>query len=246
MANLIIDIGNTRAKLTLFEGELPVETESTDNTSLEALPRFATRRPLDHVIVGSVVNITPEAEQRILALGTPVLWFTPKTPVPLIENTYRTPHTLGADRLAAVLGARLLQPNRDVLVIDAGTCITYDLLDHDGRYLGGNISPGVHMRLTALHEHTARLPLVELEGTIPPLGYNTETAIRSGVITGIQHEIMGIVGQLRLARPSLLVYLTGGDSLTLDTATRSIILSDPHLVARGLNRILQYNVYEKH
>ncbi len=242
MANLIIDIGNTRAKLTAFDGTEPIETVNTDNGTLSGLPAFVARHCFDHAIVGSVVDIASEAREQIEAVGVPVLWFNANTVVPFVENTYRTPHTLGADRLAAVLGAMLVCPGQDVLVIDAGTCITYDLLSRDGRYLGGNISPGMYMRLMALNEHTGRLPLVEAAGSTPPLGYDTETAIRSGVKHGIEHEIVGFINQVRISRPSLVVYLTGGDCLAFDANTRSILRADSHLVARGLNCILMHNL----
>lgn len=242
MANLIIDIGNTRTKLTVFDGSVPLASTTTDNATVEALVAFAAQQVLEHIIVGSVVDIAPQAHSRILSLGLPVLWFDPQTPVPLIENTYRTPHTLGADRLAAVLGAMLLCPDHDILVIDAGTCITYDLIERSGRYLGGNISPGLHMRLSALHEHTGRLPQITAEGDTPPIGYDTETAIRSGVVHGIEHEIMGCIRHIRLHRPDITIYLTGGDCLVFDASIKSIIHTDSHLVARGLNRILQHNL----
>ncbi len=240
--NLIIDIGNTRAKLTAFHDGQPADTAVTDNQELLELGEFAKRHPFSRIVVASVVDITPQARQNIEQLGLPVLWFGPDTPVPLIENTYHTPRTLGADRLAAVVGAVGLRPHQDLLIIDAGTCITYDLVDRQGRYLGGNVSPGMHMRLLALHEHTARLPLVKAEGSRPPIGYDTETAIRSGVIWGIQHEIAGTIRDQRVSRPSLMVYLTGGDCLAFDASTKSIIHTDSFLVARGLNSILEFNI----
>ena len=125
-----------------------------------------------------------------------------------------------------MVGAVSLNPQRDLLIIDAGSCITYDLVDSRGSYLGGNISPGLHMRLMAMHEHTGRLPLVEAEGSIPPVGYDTETAIRSGAVLGIQHEVAGTIQAMRLKRPSLGVYLTGGDHLIFDASTKSIIKTD--------------------
>lgn len=240
--NLIIDIGNTRAKLTAFKDGDPTETVVTDNHALMGLKDFATKHSFSHVIVANVIDIAPEGHRNIESLGLPVLWFRPDTPVPLIQNTYRTPHTLGADRLAAVVGAVSMSPQRDLLIIDAGSCITYDLVDSRGHYLGGNISPGLHMRLLAMHEHTGRLPLVEAEGSTPPVGYDTETAIRSGAVLGIQHEVGGTIQAMRLKRPSLGVYLTGGDILFFDASTRSIIKTDSHLVAKGLNRILDYNL----
>jgi type III pantothenate kinase len=145
------------------------------------------------------------------------------------------------DRLAAVIAANHLKPGKDLLVIDAGTCITYDFIDKDGRYHGGNISPGMQMRFKALNYFTNKLPLVASQGEIEFHGQTTETAIRSGVIYGIEHEISGYILQLQKNYPDLLVFLTGGDDFSFDTKLKSVIFADRFLVLKGLNRILEYN-----
>jgi len=239
--NLTIDIGNTQAKLVVFDGENPVEEQRTSNTSLEALSNIIAHYPIEKGIVSSVANLASPTEMLLSCLPFPVLRLTPTTPVPFIVNEYRTPSTLGADRLAAVVGAVVLQPGKDLLIIDAGTCITYDFLDSNGHYKGGNISPGLHMRLQAMHDQTARLPLVEAEGERPSIGYDTETAIRSGAIEGIKFEIEGYIRLYKKKFPSLLVFLTGGDHFDFDTPIKNTIFADNFLVARGLNRILAYN-----
>ena len=140
-----------------------------------------------------------------------------------------------------MVGAQLLQPGKDLLVIDAGTCLTYEFIDAQGNYHGGNIAPGKLMRFKALHSYTAKLPLIEAEGNIPELGYNTETAIRSGVIKGMEFEISGYITHLQKKYPELLVFLTGGDEFSFDTNLKNIIFADKFLVLKGLNRILEYN-----
>ena len=237
---LIIDIGNTVAKLVAFDGDEPVEEVRTSNESLAALGAFAAKYAFTHGIVGAVREITPQAEDRLQALHIPLLRFTSSTPVP-ITNRYRTPQTLGSDRLAAAVGARSLKPGKDLLIIDAGTCVTYEVIDALGNYWGGNIAPGMHMRLRALHEFTAKLPLVEAEGAVPGMGYDTDTAIRSGVLRGMKYEIEGYIRSMRAKYPKLLVFLTGGDKRNFDTTIKSIIFADKFIVPRGLNKILDYN-----
>ena len=146
-----------------------------------------------------------------------------------VRLAYRTPHTLGVDRLAAVLGARSLQPQGHLLVIDAGTCITFDVLLADGRYIGGNISPGLSMRLAAMHAHTARLPLVDAQGELPLLGLDTPTALR-----GIAYEIEGYVRRLREEYGAISTFLTGGNRSDFPVSAESCTFADEYLVARGL------------
>ena len=143
--------------------------------------------------------------------------------------------------MAAVVGAYEQFPGKDILVIDAGTCITYEFIDAAGRYHGGNISPGVQMRFKALHEFTGRLPLVCREGRRLSLGKDTDTAMREGVLKGMEYEISGYIMAMKHKYPELLVFLTGGDEFSFDTNLKSIIFADRFLVLKGLNRILNYN-----
>lgn len=237
---LVIDIGNTVAKLVAFDGDEPIKEIKTSNDTLADLPSFVSEFAFERGIVGTVRDITPEAEQQLTALPFPILRFTSDTPIP-ISNRYRTPHSLGTDRLAAAVGASSLKPKKDLLIIDAGTCITYEVIDANGNYWGGNIAPGMHMRLRALHEFTARLPLVSPDGEVPGMGYDTETAIRSGVLRGMKYEIEGYIKSMRAKYPSLLVFLTGGDKINFDTNIKNIIFADKFIVPRGLNKILDYN-----
>ena len=237
---LIIDIGNTVVKMVAFRGDEPVDVVRSEDGKFSCLDAFVDKYNFRCGIVGTVRDLTDSETKALSRLPFPILRFSSDTPVP-ITNRYRTPETLGSDRLAAVIGASSLKPGKDLLIIDAGTCITYEVIDARGNYWGGNIAPGMQMRLRALHEFTARLPLVEAEGEVPGMGYNTETAIRSGVLRGMKYEIEGYIKSMRSKFPHLLVFLTGGDHINFDTNIKNIIFSDKYIVPRGLNKILDYN-----
>lgn len=236
--NLIVDIGNNSAKYYLFNGNQIVLHSRRANDSYGIVDEWHKEFGIDKIIVSSVVDLGQECKEAFAAPGCPVLWFGSGTPVPLTVD-YDTPGTLGSDRLAAATGAWCEAPGRNMLVIDCGSAITIDFVDRNGHYRGGNIAPGIKMRLLALHDYTSRLPLVEKEGELPVLGHNTETAIRSGVIKGICHEIDGYIDEFKEIYGDVLVFLTGGDEKTLKNNIKSRIFADKYLVAKGLNRILQ-------
>ena len=238
--HLIIDIGNTSAKIAVFsQGEIKKMIRCS-NQSLEGLDILCQSYSIQKGIWASVISINEKVRQQLQQLPFPMLEFTYQTPIP-IQNLYRTPQTLGVDRLAAVIAAYTQKPHHPALVIDAGTCITYDFINEHGQYQGGNISPGMEMRFKALHEYTSKLPRIQASGETLLYGNTTETAIRSGVIRGIEHEISGYIQHLEKNYPSLLVFLTGGDDFSFDTNLKSGIFADGFLVLKGLNRILDYN-----
>lgn len=159
-----------------------------------------------------------------------------------ITVRYKTPNTLGKDRLAAVVGAHSLLPERDLLVIDAGTAITYEVVEAPGIYLGGNISPGMTTRFKALNHFTKKLPLVSEPEEISLIGTDTVTAIQDGVVNGIVYEMDGYIEALRQKYPNLFVFLTGGHSFYFESRLKNSIFADINLVLTGLNIILEYNV----
>lgn len=239
--NLIIDIGNTCVKLVCFNEGKVVEEQRTDKDDAVALQSFCSRYPFSRGICSSVSDISEEYSAALSSLPFSMMEFKSGiTRVPII-NKYNTPLTLGSDRLAAVVGANWLQPGRDVLVIDIGTCVTFDFINSIGEYLGGNISPGPTMRLKALNHFTARLPFVERRGDTPDFGMDTTTAIRSGVMNGIKYEIEGYIHSFLAKYPQLFVYLTGGVHLNLQFSENLSIFADDFIVPKGLNRILEYN-----
>ncbi len=238
--NLVIDVGNTAAKLAVFEGGALREVLYDSNRTLEQLPAFYLRHSPERAIWASVVDLPEEARERLESLPIPLIHLDEHTRIP-VENLYETPHTLGYDRIAAVVGAVGRFPDRNLLVIDVGTCITYEFVDAGARYHGGNISPGIQMRFRALHEFTGRLPFVKREGRELPMGKDTDTAIRAGVLKGVEYEIGGYILEMKYKYPELLVFLTGGDEISFDTNVKNIIFADRFLVLKGLNRILEYN-----
>ena len=158
-----------------------------------------------------------------------------------INILYNTPHTLGADRLAGAVGAMTETKGCNLLIIDIGTCITYDVVTSSGEYLGGNISPGPKMRFSALHDYTSRLPFVDGVGECPEIGYDTETAMRSGVLTGVGYEVSGYIEKMSKEYDNLVVYITGGVKLPLLYSCSIDVKEDRYIVPKGLNRILEYN-----
>jgi type III pantothenate kinase len=170
--------------------------------------------------------------------------FSANTPVPY-KNSYKTPQTLGLDRIALVAAAFEKYPNKNVLVIDAGTCITYDFLDKSGTYHGGAISPGIAMRFMALNTFTDRLPLVSTEKSAMDksnfLGKSTLESIQAGVLVGVSHEITGFVEAYCEKHPDLTIILTGGDVQTLSKSIKNTIFAPAYFLLEGLNSILEFN-----
>lgn len=239
--NLIIDIGNTCIKLVAFDSGKVVDERRSDKNDVAALKDFCNRHSFTAGIFSAVSDISGEYKSALQTLPFRMIELRSGiTRVP-IKNMYATPGTLGTDRLAAAVGANMLQPGHDLLIIDIGTCVTFDFVNSKGEYLGGNISPGPSMRLKALNDYTARLPLVSRKGDTPDVGNDTETAIRSGVINGVKYEVEGYIRFFLAKYPQLFVYLTGGVHLNLEFSKNLPIFADDFIVPKGLNRILEYN-----
>lgn len=162
-----------------------------------------------------------------------------------IENLYQTPETLGKDRLAAAVGANELFPNQNLLVIDAGTAITYDLVSEQNQFIGGNISPGLEMRFKALNQFTGKLPLVSYSDNFQPIGRNTTEAIRAGVQNGILFEMAQNIDFFNRNYQNLQIIMTGGDSYFFDKKLNYSIFVHFNLTLIGLNRILEHNAENK-
>lgn len=238
--NLIIDIGNSVAKVAAFEeGELR-DLVYLSNATLSGLNDFLAKYPFERGIIASVVHLTDEVEEVLRGIPFRMITLDASVKLPVV-NGYDTPHTLGYDRIAAAVGAWNIQPQRNLLVIDVGTCITYEFISSDGRYAGGNISPGISMRFKAMNVCTSKLPLLGPDGEVKLIGSDTETAMRSGVLKGIEFEMTGYITSLKEKYPDLLVFLTGGNSFSFDSQIKNIIFADRYLVLKGLNAILEYN-----
>jgi type III pantothenate kinase len=242
--NLIIDKGNTFSKVFIFDNEKIVARARFETLDVFLLDKIFKEYSIDCSIYSHVGN-KEEEPLAYLQAHSHFVQYNYLTPLPII-NKYASPETLGLDRIAVVCAAYCIFPLENVLCIDMGTCITYDIINKQAEYLGGAISPGIQMRFKALHTFTAQLPLIQPEGRMPKLiGDSTENSIKSGVVNGTVQEIMGVIGQYQLNYPNLQVLMCGGDLAFFDTQLKNSIFARPDLVAEGLNTILQYNVQLK-
>jgi len=238
--NLVIDVGNTLIKAGIFEGKKLICLETTTKLDKSFVEFLLRQYPsIEKGIFSIVGKVEPEIIQ-FLTEEKNFLEFSGSTPVPVI-NLYRTPKTLGSDRLAAVVSAHLLYPEDALLVIDAGTCITYDFLTSANEYIGGGISPGIKLRFKSLNDYTSKLPLLEPAEIDYLAGKTTHESIMSGVMNGIICEIKGLIDWYSRQYESHKVVMTGGDLLFFEKPLKSIIFAVPNLVLLGLNEILEYN-----
>jgi type III pantothenate kinase len=237
---LTIDLGNTRAKAGVFLHGKLIRRVLFERTNPEPLKKLFTSHKIEEAILGSVVE-NQAAIERIVSNYTRLNTLQSITRFP-IRNNYKTPETLGADRLACAVGASVLFPGKNVLSIDAGTCIKYDIVDRNGVYLGGSISPGIAMRFTALHTFTGKLPLVVPAPFKGFIGKDTRTSILTGVVQGAIYELEGFVRRYKKEFPGLKIILTGGDAPRLAKHLNFSIFASPDLVLVGLNRILEYDI----
>jgi type III pantothenate kinase len=235
--NIAIDAGNTRIKVGIFEGHML--SEKHQFISLSDLKAFLETRHFQNSIV-STVGLESNEIADVVNVTDLSLTLSHLLPLP-VNIRYATPHTLGVDRIAAVCGAWDLFPGLHCLVIDAGTCITYEWLDRAGNYFGGSISPGLEMRLKAMHTFTARLPLVAINSSIDLVGNNTEHAMQSGAWYGVVAEMEGIIDEYKKKYDPLQVVLCGGDTVLFENRLKHTIFAAPDLVLSGLNRILLHN-----
>lgn len=237
---LVLDFGNTSLKAMIFrDGKIFSEARLEAPTTEEILA-FSTSKPVKCGILGSVVKHSPDLIKELAPLF-PLIILDKDTPIP-IGNLYDSKESLGYDRIAAAVEAWQLFPGSPVLAVVAGTCITYNIIDAKGNFLGGAISPGLHMRLEAMHEKTKKLPLISLEGKHPLTGNNTETSLRSGTFNGTVAEVEGMIYQYLKQYPGLNTVIGGGDSALLADGLKNGIFARPNLVAQGLYRILDYHV----
>lgn len=244
--NLCIDQGNSRTKIAIFgkDGKM-VNNFIYKYFSAQDVEKLCDLYPIENSIISSVVNVDVAVINVLHRRSKRFILFDYSTPVP-IQNTYDTPRTLGQDRLAAAVGANFLQPGKNLLIIDAGSAITYDFVSDKNEFLGGNIAPGMSMRFKALKNQTKKLPLVEIDEKqiIPLLGKNTHDAILAGVVRGIRFEIEGYIRTLQHRSEDFTTFITGGSASYIMANLHDPVVLERHLVLIGLNRILMYNLKE--
>lgn len=245
MKSVVIDLGNTNKKIALFDDMSLISVEQYPGFDQEILTGFISRNPdASHCILSSVVSY-PSGIRKFLSEKFFFLEMNELTPLP-VTLRYQTRNSLGSDRIAAAVAGSARFPGHEVLVINMGTCITFDFINKEKEYLGGSISPGVEMRFRALHTFTGKLPLIssgdyhdsELTGD------STDGSIRSGVLNGTLAEIEGVAMRYLQRWPDLKIILSGGDHKYFVKWLKISIFAHPNIVLSGLQQILSFNVYK--
>jgi type III pantothenate kinase len=237
---LILDFGNSYKKMALFEGTDLVEYTLTQSNEIGIIESWKQLyRGINRAILSSVVNIDIHTK-NYLKENFSFVFFDQNTPIP-ISNNYHTPKTLGKDRLAAAVGAHFLFPGRNIMVIDAGSCITYELVSKEGAYEGGAISPGLSLRARALNKFTDFLPVVDYTDYAGLIGKDTLSCLKSGILNGAKGEINAFIQAYRNDYKDLKLVLTGGDAKYFEKSINSDIFVSSNLVLIGLNHILDFN-----
>lgn len=239
---LTVDVGNTRIKAAVFEGSTVLGNFVFEKSELEKkIEKILKKFPnCSDLVVASVGNVE---KQSFLAFENELnIHFLTHEDVYPFVNKYATPKTLGIDRMVLASGATLQFPKQNRLVIDAGTCITYDFIDENDNYLGGAISPGLRLRYEALHNYTAKLPLLAFEVPELYIGNSTAQAIHSGVVNGFVYEIDGFIDEYRANFSNFIIILTGGDAVFLAKRLKNTIFANSNFLLESLNQTFQYKI----
>ena len=239
---LAIDIGNTRIKGAVFEHNTLVEhfVFSADELQIQVDAILKQYPQCTDLVVASVGN-QDKATFLSFENRVSVCFITHQDCFPF-HNRYETPNTLGIDRMVLAAGAVLQYPHQNRLVIDAGTCITYDFIDEKDHYLGGAIAPGIRLRYESLHQYTAKLPLLSLKEPDHFIGKSTNEAIHVGVVQGVLHEIDGFITQYQQQYSNFIIILTGGDANFLAKRLKNTIFANSNFLLESLNQIFQYKI----
>jgi len=239
---LAIDVGNTRIKYAVFEHDIIVAQDFFKKETLEdSLKKILKELPkITDLTVASVGNVSKEVFLSVSkSLNFHFISHNDAFP---FKNQYATPHTLGIDRMVLSAGAVLKYPKQDRLVIDAGTCVTYDFVDSENNYLGGAISPGIRLRYESMHNFTAKLPLLSKSEPIAVTGNSTNQSIHSGVINGIVFEIDGFIDSYKERYPNFIIILTGGDADFLAKRLKNTIFAHSNFLLESLSQTFQYKI----
>lgn len=243
--NLVVDVGNTNVKLAVFQDNEIIDKQIVDLNVVDIKIQnlVSLHDNLNNAIISSVGHLNESQKTSIINSINNSIVLDTNTKIPF-KNKYKTPNTLGVDRIALVSASVLKYPKNNVLIIDAGTCITYDFINAKNEYLGGAISPGISTRYKSLNNLTANLPLLKRKAPKKLIGNSTKQSIHSGVINGISMEIDGIVNKYNKKYKDLTVILTGGDSEFLSKRLKSSIFANSNFLLEGLNFILEFNLNE--
>ncbi len=237
---LAVDIGNTKIKLAVFENDVKIFSASVEKeTALTQVAEIFSEYPK---ISKSILSVVGKEEEQLfswLKEHTVVTHINRETPMPFTNN-YATPHTLGVDRMVLAAGAVLQFPSQNRLVIDAGTCVTYDFISADNVYHGGAISPGLQLRYNAMHTFTAKLPLLYAEMPQSFIGNSTNASLHAGAVCGLLFEIEGFISAYKSKYGGLTVILTGGDAEFLAKSLKNTIFANSNFLLESLNNLYKY------
>ena len=240
---ICFDFGNTLLKYGVFENEQLIKVENLQNDQPETISAVLQDYKPGHTILSSVIHHNPEIEKE-LAKESSFLKLDATVKLPFTTPVSK-PETMGADRLALAAYASFFYKNQNTLVIALGSCITYNFINKYHSFIGGSISPGMQMRFKAMHDLTAKLPIVEVDWNFPIIGYDTRTNILSGVLQGMASEIDGIIDEYKSKFEKFNVLLTGGDTANFVRHLKNKIFADPWLILKGLYAISKYNEHIK-
>lgn len=242
MKSLIVDIGNSRAKLAVFSNNELLTTLIEDQVSEASIEKLLEQyQDIEQCIVSNVGNQSDSIYKIIKQKIDQTINFDLDLKIP-IENLYKTPETLGKDRLAAAVGANFMFPNQDLLIIDAGTAITYEFVNRKNQYLGGYITPGIQTRLNSLNHYTSKLPLLKPEITTDEIGKTTQKAILGGLQQSIRGEFKEVISMFKVENEKITLILTGGNSDYFDKILKNYKFVPLEITLIGLNRLLNYNL----
>jgi type III pantothenate kinase len=237
--NLTIDIGNSFSKILVFDDTSPVYRNVSRSTSSAIIKKICKNFPVENCMLSSVVNVEKSVLNTLKKIPN-YHHLSVKTPLP-VKNLYETPATLGNDRLANAIGGAFLFPGKNVLIIDAGTCIKYDFVNSRKEYIGGSITPGMEMRFRAMNYFTGKLPLIKPSEIKRLTGRSTSEAMQTGTMIGIEGEMNGFINQYRKKYKSLKIIITGGDAFRFADKLNLSIFAAADLVNIGLNEIIRHN-----
>lgn len=238
--NLVVDIGNTRLKYAFFIGKDRVEGGYEREKLFAELKKYDRKKEAMYVLLSGSGKIDDGIRSHLMSCADFWLEACPQIPLPVAIG-YETPETLGIDRIAGCIGARQLFPGRDLLVIDSGTAITYNYMDKNGVFLGGNIAPGQDIRFRSLHLYTEKLPYIRARKGMTSYGKNTHDAIQCGVMKGVVFEVNGYIEEFMQQHGQGQVVVTGGNSEYLEHKLPASVCFEKYLGLYGLNEILEYN-----
>jgi type III pantothenate kinase len=238
--NLILDSGNTRLKIYSASDQIIYDPAVFNHNETDNIIKYLNKLEIKNAISSNVAESLQAWEKVITDKTDTYIKLDKHTPIP-IKNNYKTPETLGYDRLAAAVGSAALFPHQNILIIDFGTAITYDLIINNS-FEGGAIAPGMQLRFKSLNQFTSRLPLLKPKEDYEIPGKTTEASILNGVIQGIKNEVEGTINSYSKEYSKLITVITGGDMEFFAKIIKIGIFAEPKLIAKGLNNILNYNV----